>query len=230
MRSLFAVFLVGIVIWSVVCAGWLRWDSGGIYGEGFGAVHGIDNERSVWIAATGNTNSLTTADWKSYGLPGQEYKKTASILEQHGRQAVFVVTNPLLDGLVPKNVCFARSSLPFRLAVNLDNIGFIAYVSGPQVYIFDRESLANPIRSHTTLEKRVQTGGKITSPVWMIARFGLSGEQFPAGTPSEQLIAATPSPQMCSARHLLTCHYITAELLTGAFGCLALFLIHCVQL
>jgi arabinofuranosyltransferase len=208
LRSLLVIPLLGIVAWSVTSAGWLRWDSGGLYGEVFGTVHGIANERNIWIAETGKRNPITTADWRSYGLPGHGYDVTAAVMSRQKRQGMFVVTNPLLVDVVPGNVRAARSPLPFHLAVNLTNIGFIALEAGPQVYIFDRLSLANPIGSHFTIGAHKQAGGKVIDPVWMIARFGLNGEQSPTGAPSDQSVAAArraiSCPPLSSYLHAIT--------------------------
>jgi hypothetical protein len=70
--------------------------------------------------------------------------------------------------------------LPERLALNLDNIGVLGFVAGPDVYLFDSLSLANPIGSHTTVAVRGIPGHeKSIGQEWMIARFGLPGEAFP---------------------------------------------------
>ena len=203
LRSLMTLFIAAIIVWAIASAGWLRWDSGAQFGEIYGTVHGIANERNIWIAETGNKNPITAAEWRRYGLPGDEYKRVASQLTKENRQAMLVVTNPLQIDVVPKNLRPASSPLPFHLAVNITNVGFLALVSGPDVYIFDRLSLANPIGSHTTVTTR-QLGGKIVGPVWMIARFGLPGEQFPPGTPSASSVDV--------ARKALTCAPLSSYL------------------
>lgn len=210
LRSLMILPLVGIIVWAIASAGWLRWDSGTQYGEIYGTVHGIANERNIWIAETGNNNPITAADWRRYGLPGDEYSRVASQLAKQNRQAMFVVTDPLRIDVVPKNLRPADSPLPFHLAVNITNVGFLALVSGPDVYVFDRLSLANPIGSHTTSTIR-QLGGKVVGPVWMMARFGIPGEQFPPGTPSASSVDAARRALGCAPLSSYL-HAITAPL------------------
>jgi arabinofuranosyltransferase len=193
LRSLFVLAVAGIAVWAVVCAGWLRFDAGGP----LGVVHGIANERSYWIAATGNPHPITATDWHQSASPGTDYKNAANQAMHDGRQVMLVVTDPQLLWL-PADIRPAKSSLPFAMVVNSTDIGFDGYVSGPHVYIFDSFSLANPIGSHTTLKVRGRPGHeKYIGPAWMVARFGVPNEHLPAGTATAQSIAA--------AHHALAC-------------------------
>ncbi len=220
LRSLLVVPLIGIVIWSVVCAGWLRWDPGALFGPAFSAVHGIDNERSFSIYVAKSPHPITTTDWYSsqrqrcrtatvacphFTSTGDDYRQTAAIAAQRGEQVMLVVTNRL-QTWIPQDIRAARSSLPFHMAVNLTNIGFVGYVSGPQVYIFDALSLANPIGSHINdLVRQARPGAnKIIGPAWMVGRLGVPGEALPAGAPSAQSIVA--------ARRALTCPPLSSYL------------------
>jgi arabinofuranosyltransferase len=195
LRTLLVVPLVGIVIWAVVCAGWLRWDTGnGV----FFINHGIQNERNLVIGATHNPHPVTWTN--SVSGSTDPYAMMAATAAEHGRQEVFVLES-IAASLGP--VLPAKSSLPFHLAVNVTNIGFVGVESGPDVYIFDSQSLANPIGSHTTVGA-LRLGGKIIGPVWMIGRFGLPGEQFPTSVASLQSIDA--------ARRALTCAPLSSYL------------------
>ena len=83
----------------------------------------------------------------------------------------------------------ARSALPFQLVVNTGNIGSVAYASGPQIYFFDSYSLANPIGSHTSVLTRGRPGHeKFIGPAWMVARFGIPGEELPKDAASPLLV------------------------------------------
>ncbi len=53
----------------------------------------------------------------------------------------------------------ARSSLPYHLVVSAGAIGVTGYLSGPDVYIFDTYSLANPIGSHFVVTDRTAGPG-----------------------------------------------------------------------
>jgi arabinofuranosyltransferase len=214
LRSLLLLSVIGIMVWCVASAGWLRWDSGTLAGQVYGTVHGIANERNIWVAETGTQHPITAADWRRYGLPGDQYRAAASWLAVQGRQAMLVITNPLRVDLKAGNLRPARSPLPFHLAVNLTNVGFIALESGPDVYIFDRLSLANPIGSHTTEGGQRQLGGKVIGPAWMVARFGHPGEHYPAGAPSAASVAAARRALQCAPLKSYL-HAITAPLTLG---------------
>ena len=76
-----------------------------------------------------------------------------------------------------ERTCLRRTRpLPFTLAVDLPAIGVIGYLAGPDVYIFDSYSLANPIGSHTVIVRHARPGHeKEIGPAWMVARFGIPG-------------------------------------------------------
>ena len=82
-------------------------------------------------------------------------------------------------------------------------------VSGPDVYVFDAQSLANPIGSHTVVPRGVRPGGKVVEPVWMIGRFGTPTGTVPASVATPASIAAARRALSCggAAAYL---HAITA--------------------
>jgi arabinofuranosyltransferase len=194
LRSLVVIAVAGIVIWTLVCAGWLRGPQAGSFAD----INRIDNERSVSIDVTGNPHPITVADWGDNPTMVR-YRKIAAMAAHQGRQLMFVGTYPWLAALWdPQDIRAARSPLPFALAVDLTNIGVDGYTAGPSVYVFDALSLANPIGSHTPLLVHGRPGGdKIIGPSWMIARFGVPGEPFPEGTASSQSIAAATKSLDC---------------------------------
>ena len=61
-RGLLVVPLAGIVVWSVVCAGWLRFVPPRSPASNPQTVF-ISNERNSWITATGNAHPVTAADY-----------------------------------------------------------------------------------------------------------------------------------------------------------------------
>ena len=66
-------------------------------------------------------------------------------------------------------------------------IGVLGYLAGPDVYIFDTYSLANPIGSHTVVvDARPAGHEKYIGPAWMVARFGslTGGRTRSSGGPS----------------------------------------------
>ncbi len=100
-----------------------------------------------------------------------------------GHQRMLVITDPYAP-IDRRAAVPARSALPFRLAVNVPAIGVIGYLAGPDVYVFDSYSLANPIGSHTVIVHHARPGHeKYIGPAWMVARFGLGSRprRWPAG-------------------------------------------------
>ncbi|HEX3842009.1 MAG TPA: hypothetical protein VHU85_14550 [Acidimicrobiales bacterium] len=205
LRSLAAVPVLGILVWAVVCAGWLRYipPAGSLNPQ----VIFISNERNSWITATQNAHPITANDYRA-ALSGEAGAVLQRMAHQvpGGQQTLLIVSNPYAPISAAATVS-ARSPLPFTLAVNLPAIGVIGYLAGPDVYIFDDFSLANPIGSHTIITTHARPGHeKAIGPVWMVARFGL-----PSGPASSQ--------PRSDARQALTCaplssylHAITAPL------------------
>jgi hypothetical protein len=212
MRSLAAVPVVGILAWAVICAGWLRYvpPPGGSLNP---QVISISNERNSWITATGNPHPVTAADYRR-ALSGQAGDVLRNLSHQlpGGHQALLVVTNPYVPVTQAPEVP-ARSPLPFRLAVDVPAIGVIGYLAGPDVYIFDDFSLANPIGSHTIVTRHARPGHeKKIGPAWMVGRFGPPLPQWSAvqqrspgtGLPSTRSVGA--------ARQALGCDPLRAYL------------------
>jgi arabinofuranosyltransferase len=120
-------------------------------------------------------------------------------------QRLLVISNPFVpidaSGTEP-----AHSALPFTLAVNVPAIGVIGYLAGPDVYVFDTYSLANPIGSHTVVVHHARPGHeKDIGPAWMVARFGLSGDPLPSG-------AGLSVSQVAAARRALGCDPLASYL------------------
>jgi len=194
LRGLSLVPLVGILVWAIACAGWLRFDVGN---AAFGVVHGIANERNVWIAADHKAHPIVPGDYLLFDYYGLRNRSVAAANERSHRQALLVQP----AGFAPvttSDYLPAESPLPFSLAVNTYNIGADGLVSGPRVYMFDTLSLANPIGSHMTIVRRGRPGHeKSVGPVWMIARFGRPGADIARFGISPQ--------ELDAARHALHC-------------------------
>jgi len=189
-RRVLVVPAVGIAVWSVVCLGWLRFIPPTVHGLNPQTVF-ISNERSSWITATGSAHPVTAADYRR-ALSGRAGAVLAEAARQvpPGRQEVLVITDPFAP-LDPSAALPARSPLPFSLAVNLPAIGVIGYLAGPDVYVYDSYSLANPIGSHTTVLRHARPGHeKLIGPSWMLGRFGVPGATSTPGGPSATSVAA----------------------------------------
>ncbi len=227
--------LVGIAVWAVVCAGWLRYVPPPVTSLNPQTVF-ISNERNSWIQATGRQNPVTAGDYSAAlsGRAGGALSRLAARVPRDDQQ-MLVITNPYAP-LAAARLEPARSRLPFRLAVDVPAIGVIGYLAGPKVYLFDSYSLANPIGSHTTVEHHARPGHEKYVPTsWMVGRFGAvgaSGANGVAGTSSRvisgssgtSLLAPSERPAVAAARRALGCaplssylRAITAPMTPGRF-------------
>ena len=206
LRSILLGAVAGIVIWSICCAGWLRFD--------VGASSVIVDERSFWVFVTGRPHPITASDYRNLTDPGLAYASQARRQSAVRRQVVLVVP----DEVAPSRgseILPARSQLPFHVAANMTNIGAIALAAGPDVYIFDSLSLANPIGSHTTVAVRGRPGHeKYLGPAWMIGRFGLPGDDVSSSVATRREISAARAALRCQPLSTYL-HAITAPLTIG---------------
>ncbi len=157
LRSAMVVPLVGIAVWGVVCVGWLRFVPPKVTSLNPQTVF-ISNERNSWISATHNAHPITAADYRTAlsGEAGRIFRQLAQRVPR-GEKELLIITNPYAP-IDTSSVSPAESSLPFKLAVNVPAIGVIGYIAGPQVYVFDEFSLANPVGSHTIVTKHARPG------------------------------------------------------------------------
>lgn len=198
LRGGLAVPVAVIAVWAVVCAGWLRFVPPKVTSLNPQTVY-ISNERNNWISATGNPHPVTAGDYAK-ALSGRAGATLAAMARRvpAGQQRMLVIT----DAYAPidrRAAIPARSGLPFRLAVNVPAIGVIGYLAGPDVYVFDSYSLANPIGSHTVIVHHARPGHeKYIGPAWMVARFRASIPAPPvAGGPSAGSVAAAARALDC---------------------------------
>jgi arabinofuranosyltransferase len=174
-RGLLLVPAAGIAVWVVVCVGWLRFVPPPVTSLNPQTVL-ISNERNSWISATDSAHPITAGDYAK-ALSGSTGALLARLARRvpPGHQRLLVVTDPYTplsrDATLP-----GRSSLPFALGVDVPAIGVIGYLAGPDVYLFDSYSLANPIGSHTVVVHHARPGHeKFIGPAWMVGRFGIPG-------------------------------------------------------
>jgi arabinofuranosyltransferase len=218
MRSLLVAPLMAMAVWAVVCGGWLRFVPPKVTSLNPQTVF-ISNERNNWITATGNAHPVTAADYARAlsGTAGKLINRLAHQVPRH-QQRLLVITNPYAP-IDQAGTSPAHSALPFTLAVNVPAIGVIGYLAGPDVYIFDTYSLANPIGSHTTVVHHARPGHeKNIGPAWMVARFGTAGrDTFAVGTgPSPAAVAAARRAIACAPLSSYL-HAITAPLTVDRF-------------
>ena len=211
LRGALIVPVAGIALWSVACMGWLRFVPTTPRVLTPQTVF-ISNERNSWITATGVAHPVTAADY-AHALSGEAGVALARMARRvpHGQAAPGgdheSVRTDRTAAVRP-----ARSPLPFTLAVNLPAIGVIGYLAGPDVYVFDEFSLANPIGSHTTVVHHARPGHeKLIGPAWMLARFGVPGTtSIPSGPSPASIDAAAAALDCDPLRAYLTA--VTAPL------------------
>ncbi len=214
-----AVPLVGIAVWAVVCAGWLRFVPPPVTSLNPQTVF-ISNERNSWITATGNQHPITAADYAK-ALSGQAGPELARLARRvaPGHQELLVITNPFVPidpaAVRPGPVPACPSPWPSTCRPSASPATWPV----PQVYLFDSYSLANPIGSHTVIVHHARPGHeKYIGPAWMLARFGIPGRSGIAGP-------GQPTPtEVAAARRALRCPplssyltAITAPLTPGRF-------------
>jgi arabinofuranosyltransferase len=217
-RTLMVAPLLVLAVWAVACVGWLRFVPPKVTSLNPQTVF-ISNERNSWISATDNPHPITSADYAKAlsGSTGALLRRMAAQVP-NDRQRMLIVTNPYAPAS-RAGVAGAYSSLPFTLAVNVPAIGVIGYLAGPDVYIFDSYSLANPIGSHTVVVHHARPGHeKSIGPAWMVGRFGVAGTtSLPSGD-------GLSSASVTAARRALACaplstylHAITSPLTVSRF-------------
>jgi arabinofuranosyltransferase len=218
-RTLMAFPLIGLIVWSSVCVSSLR------PGPVTAWVHNMHDERANWIRDTQKPHPI---DVSGYGqlLSMSTYIKSAAATATPVHQSMLVLGDPddafvipskslpsravvdrSLSAFVRSNLGPAKSSLPFHLVFDVDSIGALGYVVGPNVYVYDALSLANPIGSHTTIAVQGIPGHeKMIGPEWMIARFGEPGESFP----NVHIFGLVPDA--AAARRALNCNPLKSYL------------------
>ena len=183
LRTLLVVPALIVAVWAVVCAGWLRNTEAGLNPV-------IINTRTATIATTHNPHPITAEDYQRsvLALIGAPLKGIAeSVPARHQR---------ILYGnfhTIPGNGTGSG-----RLVAATGAIGVIGYLAGPSVYIFDTQSLANPIGSHTSTLLHFRPGhNKPIGAVWMYGRFGQPGLTFSVGGPPPNSVAAAREAMSC---------------------------------
>jgi arabinofuranosyltransferase len=167
------VALGAVLVWAVVCVVGLR------YGEQLiNPSTGIANERTYYIAASGQEHPITLSDyassnWKRYGdILRQIADRSGTSAIDHAVLTPQPMALPTLP-IEPPVIVEGRPPGPAQLVAPVFNIGISGDAAGPGVYLYDELSLANPISSHFTLETHGRPGHEKVAPlVWMFARFG----------------------------------------------------------
>jgi arabinofuranosyltransferase len=194
-RSFLVLPLAVIAIWGLASVGWLRAPTNEW------TAQPIDNERSFWIQYSGRAHPIVPNDLRRVFT----YKwstRVDTIASNMPRDRKFLFAGTLTE-LGP-----ARSEVPFEIATDASVVGLIGVLTGPRVYIFDLNSLANPIGSHT--ESQRSRSGKTISQIWMIARFGVPEHG------QSKVVASDTS--VSAARRALSCQPLSGYLraITGS--------------
>lgn len=157
-----AVVLVGIGIWVVACAAWLRVP---YWGNGRPGAGGIADERGFYTYHMRTPNPVYMTDYLRHPYVADFYEKilgaNRSILfnRDHGLNA-----DAALKPSVPASV---------RDVLGIMNVGVLGYLSGLDVHIADLLGLGDPLAARVVLEERSRPGHeKVLPDAWVVARFG----------------------------------------------------------
>jgi arabinofuranosyltransferase len=219
LRTMMVIPVLGLVGWSVMCLGALRPSAETSW------VNNMHDERANWIYDTGQRHPI---DVSGYGrlLALGAGLRTVTDSTPPGHQSMVVLSNPgeafidnrgvgpdpvvlakQIQSFIASNRTPAQSDLKFRVAVDIENIGALGYVAGPDVYVYDALSLANPIGSHTTVAVRGIPGHeKLVGPAWMLARFGMPGDTY------AKLPIFGVGPETAAAKRAIHCNPLNAYL------------------
>ncbi len=188
-----------VTIWAVVSAGFLRYGVSGI------GPDLIANERSFYLIYSRQPHPVALFDYAStswYQGGAHDRAEAARVARTHGSAV-------LVDGALPEerfepSVIPVRRTLPERVIVATPNIGIWGEEAGPNVYLFDEYSLANPIGSHF-IHTTVRPGHSDFIPAtWMLARFGSAAQAGALGPQREHRVR--------EARRALACQPLSGYL------------------
>ncbi len=151
LRSVLLIPIIAVLVWAVVCTGWLRYSTGGA----LRSDHGITDERNVWQRASGSTHPIEAADY--HNVLGAYYHGVASIGRARHQQLML----DFVPGLRIEPPDTQRGAiLAPLLPRGVEAIGVTGYLSGSDVYVFDELSLANPIGAHFIVTRRGRPGSR----------------------------------------------------------------------
>ncbi len=204
LRPVAAFAVAGLSVWSLACIGWLRFDP---EHAPFRGIHWISNARDGWLYGLNGASPVDLSSFRKFTRPAAYYRAAAATASMRGDQIMIVATNAFFP-LVGQVVTSASTTLPVHAVVYMVEIGERGLVSGSDVYVFDAQSLANPIGSHTSVPHGLRPGGKTVEPVWMIARFGDRSTHVPDSIASPRSIAdarvALSCGELASYLHAIT--------------------------
>jgi arabinofuranosyltransferase len=189
-----------IVVWALLCAGWLRPPYSAALTPGvsrasapdpYDTSTGIIDERLYWVRSSGTAHPVTLADYATQNRFAREGARAAR-LAAAGRRGLLLDPTARVWSLVP-----LRVGVESRIVASSGALGLFSYAAGDQVEVVDRLGLASPLAAHQRLGARGRPGHeKLLSSAWWLAQFADPRAPIPAGI-DERAVAA--------ARHALAC-------------------------
>jgi arabinofuranosyltransferase len=180
-------FAVVVISWSIVCALFLRVPYlGGI------STDDISDERGFYVGTAANAHPVTIADHAK-----DPAAIDGTLIQQRAGKGppALVIPDDAPPGMKGREVPFSADLSPaINLVVAREAIGLRGYNAGPNVFLFDRHGLTDPISGRFRLERRVARPGheKDTHYAWIVALFS---NPTPALT----------NPDVAAARAALAC-------------------------
>jgi arabinofuranosyltransferase len=164
------------------------------------ATTGISNERLFWVYYSRSRHPITLEDYRRNPdvIEGKFLAHLAAQIPQ-GQYAVvggYVDVDRRTYWIVISDAFPLRG--PERVTAPFVHMGLMGVAAGDHVYLYDRYSLANPIGSHMTLEKRGRPGHeKDAAVVWMTARFVPEKTNLPPDLGTPAVVAAARQAIHC---------------------------------
>ena len=162
-RGSWSLFPVAIILlWGVVCAGWLRVDQSDRW---------IADERAYWRNQTHVDQPVTLNDYK-HTIGGAE-GSAAHTIERTSPRVAALHSGGTFGGFqfVP-----LAPDVPYQLVMEGGPLGVAAYGAPADVYVLDGLGLADPIASRLEVKERGRPGHEKMLPrEWIAARYAAPG-------------------------------------------------------
>lgn len=187
-----AIGAVLLTVWALVAGPSLRPP---YHGQKLNSL-GVVDERGYEAIAYAGDPDLTTTDSRTRNHP--ELPRLISLL--HGPDRALVVTG---DGraYAPLRSIPMSPSVPDRIALLYDNMGFAAAVMPLDGTVIDVNGLASPVSGHLRLQRRSRPGHEKRLPVaWALGEYA-----DPAAVNAMTDTREVTRAQVFAARHALSC-------------------------
>jgi arabinofuranosyltransferase len=183
-----------VLVWAVVCAGWMRPPYSTALPTGVSAAAapdpydpgtGIADERLFWVRSSGTAHPVTLDDYLPRNMFAREGARVAR-LAADGHRGLLLHPGDSARSLVP-----LRAGVDAQIVVTEPALGLLAYAAGDRVDVVDDHGLASPLAAHQRLHARGRPGHeKILSDAWFVAEYADPRDRIPDGVNPREVAAA----------------------------------------